>query len=211
MDDVHNYCFGKPSVWRSLAGRSSQGQRVLCACHRPLLGGADGFVYTGVLLKKGIKVSEIALKASDHQQTLLDEFSRYRQLQKAMGPYIPQCYGVCVASGTAFLVTALLQDRASRQSLTKAERGAIYQALRTMHESGWSHNDIVDPTNTAIHNVLWTDTGRPVLIDLVTATPHVCKGDDCPELQAARRVLGLSKHMIRIWARPLVVGHATRL
>ncbi|KAJ7315255.1 hypothetical protein DFH08DRAFT_894065 [Mycena albidolilacea] len=177
----------------------------------PLSGGANGFVYAGVLVKKGIRVSEIAIKVSDHQQTLLDEFSRYRQLEKVMGPYIPQCFVVCVAAGTAFLVTALLQDRGSGQSLTKAERGAIYQALRTMHEAGWSHSDIVDPTSTAIHNVLWTDTGRPVLIDFVTATPHICKNSDCPELRAARRVLGLGKYMIQIWARPPMAQHAPRV
>jgi hypothetical protein len=69
-----------------------------------------------------------------------------------------------------------------------------------MHEGGWVHNDVVDPVNKVIHNLLWTDTGRPVFIDLVTVSRHKCDGN-CAELRVAKKVLGLSAYEIAIWAR----------
>jgi hypothetical protein len=69
-----------------------------------------------------------------------------------------------------------------------------------MHKAGWTHNDVVDPTTKALRNLLWTPAGRPVLIDLVTATLHTC-GRRCDELMSLRTVLHLSKHDIAIWAR----------
>ena len=72
--------------------------------------------------------------------------------------------------------------------------------LKKMHDGGWTHNDVVDSSKNAMHNLLWTDTGRPVLIDLATVTQHVCDGR-CAELKAVKKVLGLKTHDIAIWAR----------
>lgn len=79
-------------------------------------------------------------------------------------------------------------------------RGAVYAALKKLHDGGWTHNDVVDPVNNIIHNILWTDAGRPVLIDLVTVARHICDGH-CPELKVAKKVLSLKAHEIAIWAR----------
>ncbi|KAK6987802.1 hypothetical protein R3P38DRAFT_3332288 [Favolaschia claudopus] len=143
---------------------------------RPLARGADGAVRAGLLMKQGIRISEIAIKVSDNYQGLLQEYACYAALVKVMSPYIPHCYGVAVTSRTAFLITALLQDHTQGTMLTKAQRGSLYKVVMTMHDAGWLHNDILDPANTTIHNVIWTATGKPVLIDLVTAARHVCPG-----------------------------------
>lgn len=55
-------------------------------------------------------------------------------------------------------------------------------------------NDVVDRGNNALHNLL------SVVIDLVTATSHVC-GRGCTKLKDLRVVLGLSPYEIMIWAR----------
>ncbi|KAJ7626453.1 hypothetical protein B0H17DRAFT_563359 [Mycena rosella] len=162
--------------------------------------GCHGIVYAGALAQNGRVVSTVAVKASDNKRGLLDEFSSYKELNELMGPRIPRCYGLCVTSRTAFLVIARLNDREPGHDLTKAERGAVYAALKRMHDGGWTHNDVVDPVNNVIHNLLWTDTGRPVLIDLVTVARHVCDGH-CAELKVAKRVLRLKAHEIAIWAR----------
>jgi hypothetical protein len=178
--------------------------------------GCHGIVYAGALAQNGRVVSTVAVKASDNMRGLLEEFSSYKALNELMGPHIPRCYGLCVTSRTAFLVIARLNDRKPGHNLTKAERcvclkntrlacneivrGAVYAALKRMHDGGWAHNDVVDIVNNVVHNLLWTDTGRPVLIDLVTVTQHVCNGR-CAELKVAKRVLGLKAHDIAIWAR----------
>ena len=59
---------------------------------------------------------------------------------------------------------------------------------------------LVDNIGGAIRNVLWTDAGRPVFIDLVTATRHTC-GRKCDELAWFQKALGMSNHEIAIWAR----------
>ncbi|KAK6988505.1 hypothetical protein R3P38DRAFT_277734 [Favolaschia claudopus] len=121
---------------------------------RPLARGADGAVRAGLLMKQGIRISEIAIKVSDNYQGLLQEYACYAALVKVMGPYIPHCYGVAVTSRTAFLITALLQDHIQGTMLTKAQRGSLYKVVMTMHDAGWVHNDILDPANTTIHNVI---------------------------------------------------------
>jgi hypothetical protein len=47
-----------------------------------------------------------------------------------MGPYLPRCYGVCVVSRTAFLITSLVHDSGKKPKLTKAERYAVLQVIR---------------------------------------------------------------------------------
>ncbi|KAJ6548341.1 hypothetical protein B0H19DRAFT_1160863 [Mycena capillaripes] len=162
--------------------------------------GCHGIVYAAELVRNGKLISAVAVKISDDKHGLLTEFSRYEELKERMGPYLPQCYGICVASGTAFLITSLIHDHGPKHKLTIAERGAVYAALKRMHEGGWVHNDVVDPAKHVIHNVLWADTGRPVLIDLVTVSRHRC-GKKCAELKLAKKALGLSTHEIAIWAR----------
>ncbi|KAJ7190503.1 hypothetical protein GGX14DRAFT_407941 [Mycena pura] len=127
--------------WRGELGRST-GHSVEIT--ERLSEGFHGMVYAGVLLRNGRVVSTVAVKASDDKQSLLAEFLRYNDLKDLMGAYIPRCYGICIASGTAFLVTALVHDRNSRPTLTKAERGAAYMVLKKMHDGGWTHNDVVD-------------------------------------------------------------------
>ncbi|KAJ7086120.1 hypothetical protein B0H15DRAFT_801751 [Mycena belliarum] len=75
-------------------------------------------------------------------------------------------------------------------ALTQNGRGAVYAALKRMHDGGWTRNDVVDPVNNVLHNILWTDTGRPVLIDLVTMARHICDGH-CPELEVAKKAKGV--------------------
>ncbi|KAJ7069052.1 hypothetical protein B0H15DRAFT_807264 [Mycena belliarum] len=169
----------------------------------PLSQGSSATVYAGKLLQHGAEVAPIAIKTSDAIDTLLAEFARFRDLQDIMGASIPRCYGVCVASGTAFLVTkrvACAARPAPARDLSTAERGAVYAVLRKMHEGGWAHNDVVDRGNKALHNLLWDDRGRPVVIDLVTVASHVC-GGRCTELDDLGVVLGLSPYEIGIWAR----------
>jgi hypothetical protein len=103
---------------RRCAGFSVQiGQRLSQGLH--------GTVYAGELLLNGIAVSRLAVKVSDATDVLLAEFSRYQDLKEVMGPSIPRCYGVCVASGTAFLVTDLVCSRDAVRDLTKAERCVV--------------------------------------------------------------------------------------
>jgi tRNA A-37 threonylcarbamoyl transferase component Bud32 len=78
--------------------------------------------------------------------------------------------------------------------------GAIYAALRKMHQAGWAHNDVVDDGSRSPRNLLWNSEGRPVLIDLVTATRHTCK-EGCSELMRLQKALELTNHDITIWAR----------
>ncbi|KAJ7791501.1 hypothetical protein B0H14DRAFT_2935060 [Mycena olivaceomarginata] len=162
--------------------------------------GCHGIVYAADLVRDGQVISAVAVKFSDDKHTLLAEFSRYKELHERMGPYIPRCYGICVTSRTAFLITSLVREQAHKQQLTKADRGAAYAALKMLHKGGWVHNDVVDPVKKVLRNLLWTDTGRPVLIDLVTVSRHRCDGS-CTELRVAKKVLGLSSHEIAIWAR----------
>ncbi|KAJ7212502.1 hypothetical protein GGX14DRAFT_393405 [Mycena pura] len=64
-------------------------------------------------------------------------------------------------------------------------------------QGGYRHNDLVDG-GQRIRSILWANTGRPVLIDLVTVTRHACDGS-CDELTNFRKALGLSQHQARIW------------
>ncbi|KAJ7096519.1 hypothetical protein B0H15DRAFT_945983 [Mycena belliarum] len=162
--------------------------------------GLHGIVYSGKLVQNHREVAQVAVKMSDAIADLQDEFSRYQDLGGLMRSSIPRCRGICVASGTAFLVTDRVFGHFPGRDLTKAERGAVYAILLKMHQCGWAHNDVVDHTNKALHNLLWTSEGRPVIIDLVTATPHAC-GKHCKELKVLREILHLSKHDVAIWAR----------
>ncbi|KAJ6546087.1 hypothetical protein DFH09DRAFT_1088042 [Mycena vulgaris] len=161
--------------------------------------GNHGSVYDGELLQRGLTASPIAIKVSDTKDFLLREFSNYQRLKNLIGESIPVCHGVCFASGTAFLVLDRLHNRPIRD-LSKAERGAVYAALRKMHNSGWIHNDFLDPVSNGIRNLLWNHAGRPVLIDLVTATSHCCH-TRYDELRRLRTTLQISKRDISIWAR----------
>ncbi|KAJ7192136.1 hypothetical protein GGX14DRAFT_578442 [Mycena pura] len=161
--------------------------------------GCHGAVFSGVLHHNGAFVAAIAVKVSDDTEILLREFQSYMKVQKQMGTYLAKCYGVCVVRETAFLVTALVQDRNGARKLGLADRGAAYAALRKLHQGGYRHNDLVDG-GQRIRNILWANTGRPVLIDLVTVTRHACDGS-CDELTNFRKALGLSQHQARIWAR----------
>lgn len=79
-------------------------------------------------------------------------------------------------------------------------RGAIYAALRKMHQAGWAHNDVLDDGSRSPRNLLWNPEGRPVFVDLVTATRHTCnKG--CSELTRLQKALELTSHDIAIWAK----------
>ncbi|KAF8209665.1 hypothetical protein K438DRAFT_1753318 [Mycena galopus ATCC 62051] len=175
-----------------------------CPTHHVLVGerisnGFHGDVYRGTLLENGLPLAPVAVKVSDQPEALLTEFNCYQQLQQKMNTYLPRCYGLCVVRETAFLVTALVKDRCKERQLDKAERGAAYAALKKMHESGYRHNDVVDQTSGVIRNVLWTDGGRPVLIDLVTATEHTCRRK-CDELACFQKALCISNHELTIWA-----------
>ncbi|KAJ7212482.1 hypothetical protein GGX14DRAFT_564241 [Mycena pura] len=162
--------------------------------------GYQASVYAGELLQKGRAVSAVAVKVSNDSDALMAEFRRYLALQKLMGDSIPRCYGLCVVWNTACLVTSLVPNHAPSRKLSKAERGAVYAALRRMHEAGWTHNDVVDDGSLSPRNLLWNPEGRPVLIDLVTATRHTCK-EGCSELMRLQRALKLTNHDITIWAR----------
>ncbi|KAJ6612486.1 hypothetical protein B0H10DRAFT_295230 [Mycena sp. CBHHK59/15] len=169
-----------------------------------LAAGVDGLVYAGVLSQGGSRKSEVAIKVSEDPQVIREEYQNYLRLSGPLDQHIPRCYGVVSAAGATFLVTALVTNRSPAAPWTVAQRGAVYQMLQAMHDAGWSHNDIVDSANSVIHNVLWDTHGRPVLIDFVTAAPHLCRGKNCPELKATQRVLRLSQHAIDIWARGIV-------
>ncbi|KAJ7228043.1 hypothetical protein C8J57DRAFT_192553 [Mycena rebaudengoi] len=160
----------------------------------------ESSVYAGELLQKGQTVSAVAVKVSNDPNALLAEFRRYRALQKFMGDSIPRCYGLCVDWNAAYLVTNLISNHTPSRKLSKAERGAIYAALRKMHQAGWAHNDIVDNGSRIPRNLLWNSEGRPVVIDLVTATRHTCR-DGCNELIRLQSALKLTNHDIAIWAR----------
>ncbi|KAJ6607625.1 hypothetical protein B0H10DRAFT_2227633 [Mycena sp. CBHHK59/15] len=92
---------------------------------RRLSEGYHSTVYTGELTHGGLPVSKIAIKMSDAVDTLLAEFSSYQHVQELMGPSIPRCYGVCVASGTAFLVTEFVHSRDTAHPFTKAEKRGL--------------------------------------------------------------------------------------
>ncbi|KAJ7435569.1 hypothetical protein FB451DRAFT_1309098 [Mycena latifolia] len=93
-----------------------------------LASGYQGSVYTGELLQKGQTISAVALKVSSDSDALLAEFRKYRALQKLMGDSIPRCYGLCVGSNTACLVTSLVPNHVPSRKLSKAERGAAKNA-----------------------------------------------------------------------------------
>ncbi|KAF8206327.1 hypothetical protein K438DRAFT_1963396 [Mycena galopus ATCC 62051] len=109
---------------------------------QPLSQGSHGVVYAGQLWQAGISVSDVAIKVSDTVDPLLAEFARYQELEDTMRNHIPKCYGVFVATRTAFLVTELLEKRHTLQS--KGDRAAIYETLAKLHHAGWIHNDVVD-------------------------------------------------------------------
>ncbi|KAJ7220331.1 hypothetical protein GGX14DRAFT_586597 [Mycena pura] len=134
-------------------------------------------VYSGILLQNGALISPVAVK--------------HTNLRDDMEECISKCYGLCVSSGgSAFLVTGLVQELENDRPLTLADRNANYAALDKMHRSGWCHNDIIG--HTTVRNVLWSHTGRPVLIDLESATKHVCN-KECRELREVRSILRLSR------------------
>jgi hypothetical protein len=87
--------------------------------------GCHGVVYAAELVRNGKLISAVAVKISDDKHGLLTEFSRYEELKERMGPYVPHCYGICVASGTAFLITSLVHDHGPKHELTIAERYGI--------------------------------------------------------------------------------------
>ncbi|KAF7338050.1 hypothetical protein MVEN_02029100 [Mycena venus] len=149
-----------------------------------------GIANVGSLQRNGVLVSAIAVKSSVDTELLSVEFSRYQTLEKIMGDCIPHCFGFSVMhqSKTAFLVTELVRTPVPPKHcislLDQAERRAIYELLRKLHNRGWRHNDLVDLPNNTIHNMLWSDTGRPVLIGLETVESHtVCSGLRCAELR----------------------------
>ncbi|KAJ7088928.1 hypothetical protein C8R44DRAFT_751619 [Mycena epipterygia] len=74
------------------------------------------------------------------------------------------------------------------ESGTQIIRGAVYAAFQKMRKGGWVHNDVVDPIGKGIRNFLWDHAGRPVLIDLVTATSHRCH-KRCDELRRLKTTL----------------------
>ncbi|KAJ6498342.1 hypothetical protein DFH09DRAFT_1290053 [Mycena vulgaris] len=176
-----------------------------------LASGYQGSVYAGELLQKGQPVSAVAVKVSDDTDALMTEFPRYRALQKLMGDSIPRCYGLCVGRNTAYLVPCHQPRTQSRpfpeavqggtvSSVHSLGLGAIYAALRKLHQAGWAHNDVVDDSSRSPRNLLWNSQGRPVLIDLVTATRHTCN-EGCNELMRLQNALKLTNHDIAIWAK----------
>ncbi|KAJ7255382.1 hypothetical protein C8J57DRAFT_1518308 [Mycena rebaudengoi] len=140
-----------------------------------LASGYQGSVYAGELLQNGQIVSAVAVKVSDDPSALLTEFRCYRALRKMMRDSIPRCYGLCVDSSTAYLITNLVPNHTPSRKLSKAERGAIYAALRKMHQAGWAHNDVVDEGSQSPRNLLWNSQGHPVLIDLESFTAFLHK------------------------------------
>ncbi|KAJ7153130.1 hypothetical protein C8R43DRAFT_1126969 [Mycena crocata] len=161
--------------------------------------GEQSMVYEGELLENSKFVSAVAIKVSEDTEALKTEFRKYRSLKQKMGDTIPRCYGLYVNSGgTAYLVTDLIPYVTPSRDLTKAERGAVYAALRKMHHAGWAHNDVVGSGSP--RNLLWNSQGRPVLIDLFTATRHRCHAG-CDELTALQELLKLKARDIVIWAQ----------
>ncbi|KAJ7153199.1 hypothetical protein C8R43DRAFT_950595 [Mycena crocata] len=161
--------------------------------------GEQSMVYEGELLENSKFVSAVAIKVSEDTEALKTEFRKYRSLKQKMGDTIPRCYGLYVNSGgTAYLVTDLIPYDTPSRDLTKAERGAVYAALRKMHHAGWAHNDVVGSGSP--RNLLWNSQGRPVLIDLFTATRHRCHAG-CDELTALQELLKLKARDIVIWAQ----------
>ncbi|KAJ7204454.1 hypothetical protein GGX14DRAFT_698818 [Mycena pura] len=149
-------------------------------------------VYRGTLLQNGVLISPVAVKLSDQTDAIVAEFQRYMDLKNDMEGCIPKCYGLCISSGgSAFLVTGLVQELEIDRPLTLANRNAIYAAVDKMHRVGWRHNDIIG--HTTVRNVLWSHTGRPILIDLESATKHNCT-TDCRELRGLRNSLKLPRH-----------------
>ncbi|KAJ7227482.1 hypothetical protein GGX14DRAFT_556032 [Mycena pura] len=152
-------------------------------------------VYRGTLLENDVLVSPVAVKVSDQTDAIVAEFEHYMDLKDHMEGCIPKCYGLCVSSGgSAFLVTGLVQELDIDRSLTLADRNAIYAVLDKMHRGGWRHDDVIG--HTTVRNVLWSHTGRPILIDLESATKHVCK-KDCRELRQLRKILKLPRDASR--------------
>lgn len=92
--------------------------------------GCHGVVYAAELVRNGQVISAVAVKVSDDKHSLLAEFSRYEELKERMGPYLPRCYGVCVVSRTAFLITSLVHDSGKKPKLTKADRYAVLRITR---------------------------------------------------------------------------------
>ncbi|KAJ7204456.1 hypothetical protein GGX14DRAFT_647088 [Mycena pura] len=148
-------------------------------------------VYRGTLLQNGVLISPVAVKLSDQTDAIVAEFGRYMDLKNDMEGCIPKCYGLCVSSGgSAFLVTGLVQELEIDRPLTLANRNTIYAAVDKMHRVGWRHNDIIG--HTSVRNVLWSHTGRPILIDFESATKHICT-KDCRELRELRNILKLPR------------------
>ncbi|KAJ7171903.1 hypothetical protein B0H12DRAFT_1246908 [Mycena haematopus] len=167
--------------------------------------GEHGAVYSGELLQKGSTISTVAIKVSADERVLRIEFERYLAMQKSMGDSIPRCYGLFVGGHTMCLVVSLVPNNTPSRKLSKlskAERGAIYFLMRKLHMAGWAHNDVVYDSShdQSLHNLLWNAEGRPVLVDLVTVTRHICKRG-CSELGLLQKVLKLSQHDIAVWAR----------
>ncbi|KAJ7490154.1 hypothetical protein B0H11DRAFT_1912174 [Mycena galericulata] len=182
-----------------------EGELAERAGYRIILGdfiahGGHGVVQEGVIKKGNKEVSAVAVKYSDDTAALRAEFSVYKRLGPRF-PHIPRCFGLLVYFGTAYLVTELASRRApvDLALMGKADRGAIYAALRAMHKKGYTHNDLV-AGDRSLHNLVWNAKGKPVLLDLVTAQAHRC-GPRCTELGALRDVLRLTKHDTAIWAR----------
>ncbi|KAJ7143356.1 hypothetical protein C8R43DRAFT_954140 [Mycena crocata] len=128
--------------------------------------GEQSMVYEGELLENSKFVSAVAIKVSEDTEALKTEFRKYRSLKQKMGDTIPRCYGLYVNSGgTAYLVTDLIPYDTPSRDLTKAERGAVYAALRKMHHAGWAHNDVVgsgSPAQPAVELPGPASVDRPV-------------------------------------------------
>ncbi|KAJ7867525.1 hypothetical protein B0H14DRAFT_336079 [Mycena olivaceomarginata] len=168
--------------------------------HEFIAQGAHGIVEAGVLFQNGAQISEVAVKRSDDRNALMGEFSVYQNLGPSC-PYVARCLGVGIYCGTTFLVTELARNRLLPQPysrMPKSDRGAVYAALRCIHQRGWMHNDFVDHSKT-LRNLLWSNDGRPVIIDFVTAQTHNCNGA-CSELAHLKRALQLKNHDLAIWA-----------
>ncbi|KAJ7134783.1 hypothetical protein C8R44DRAFT_977288 [Mycena epipterygia] len=91
--------------WRGELADPKAGYSVQIQQH--LLGeGTHCTIYDGTLWKAGKAVCALAIKVSDQIDNLLREFDKYEALSGSMGSSLPRCYGVCVSSGSAFLITS---------------------------------------------------------------------------------------------------------
>ncbi|KAL4252824.1 hypothetical protein AB1N83_013505 [Pleurotus pulmonarius] len=172
----------------------------------------DTSVYKGLLLLPGsVDPINVVVKTDFFAETPRPKDFEYEadmyelQLWDLQDKAIPHCYGLFQYKGEDDRTSSFLVLRhcggpiVEPRDITNSIKSQVLNAVYCIHYAGFTHGDL------SYDNILISEDGRPFIIDLEAARPHVCEVKERVFVGEERRDVGCAEMMqcaalMQIWA-----------